>query len=332
MSSKKTRWLSVAALSAGLVCLPCPTHAQDRPDPEKPDADFPLQGEYSGTIPSRTGRVKMGVQVIALGDGAFQAVYYTEGLPGDGWNKKDPERIDGTRENQQVVFQGKKITGSLAKGVLRVARGNELFGELAKVHRKSKTLGQRPAKNAVVLFDGTSAEGFVSDRGGPAKMTEDGLLTRGANSKHLFGDCHLHVEFRLPYEPKARGQGRGNSGVYLQGRYEVQVLDSFGLTGESNECGGIYGLKKPDLNMCYPPLSWQTYDVGFTAAKYDDQGKKKTNARFTVWHNGVLIHDNVELPNPTPVAPLKESIEKGFLHLQDHGNLVRYRNIWLLEK
>ncbi len=112
-------------------------------------------------------------------------------------------------------------------------------------------------------------------------MTDDGLLIAGATSKQKFGDCQLHVEFLLPFMPASRGQARGNSGCYLQGRYEVQMLDSFGLAGEDNECGGIYGIRAPDTNMCFPPLSWQTYDIDYTAAKYED-GKKVKNATITV--------------------------------------------------
>jgi hypothetical protein len=118
-------------------------------------------------------------------------------------------------------------------------------------------------------------------------------------TKDKFGDHSLHIEFRTPFMPEARGQARGNSGVYIQGRYELQVLDSFGLEGKNNECGGIYTIAEPIVNMCLPPLVWQTYDIDFTAAEYD--GDKKTkNARVTVKHNGVLIYDDLELPTGTP--------------------------------
>ena len=114
--------------------------------------------------------------------------------------------------------------------------------------------------------------------------------------------------------------------------YEIQVLDSFGLDGKNNECGGIYSIRDPDQNMCFPPLAWQTYDIDYTAATYDDSGKKTKNGRMTVRHNGVVIHDNVELPKDTTGAPVKEGPEPGPIFLQDHGNPVRFRNIWLVEQ
>ena len=196
-------------------------------------------------------------------------------------------------------------------------------GELKKVVRRSETLGAKPPKDAMVLFDGSSPKKFKNGR-----MTDNGLLMEGTTSLDMFQSGHLHIEFQLSYMPFARGQGRSNSGVYLQGRYEVQVLDSFGLTGEHNECGGIYSVKKPDVNMCLPPLSWQTYDVEFTAAKFDDSGKKTANARMTVRHNGTVIHDNVEVDHRTTASPLAEGVEPGPLYLQNHSNPVRYRNIW----
>jgi hypothetical protein len=145
------------------------------------------------------------------------------------------------------------------------------------------------------------------------------------------GDFHLHLEFRTPYKPFARGQHRGNSGVYIQRRYEVQVLDSFSLSGEANECGGLYRMKTPEVNMCLPPLSWQTYDIDFTAAKFDADGKRIAKARLTVVHNGEVIHDDFELPNKTG-AGRKESPEPLPIWLQGHGNPVQFRNIWIVER
>ena len=131
--------------------------------------------------------------------------------------------------------------------------------------------------------------------------------------------------------PTARGQGRGSSGVYIQSRYECQVLDSFGLESEDNECGGIYSIAKPTINMCFPPLSWQTYDIDFTAAKFDDEDNKTENARVTIKHNGVVIHDDLELTHGTP-GRLPEGTEPEPVFLQDHGNPVVFRNIWVVEK
>jgi hypothetical protein len=119
--------------------------------------------------------------------------------------------------------------------------------------------------------------------------------------------------------------------MYVHGRYEVQILDSFGLEGKDNECGGIYQIAEPDVNMCFPPLAWQTYDADFQAARYDDQGNKTANARLTVRHNGVVIHDDLELPRATP-GRYGEGPEPGPLFLQDHGNPVVFRNIWIVEK
>jgi hypothetical protein len=177
-----------------------------------------------------------------------------------------------------------------------------------------------------VLFDGSSVDKWEN-----GKLVQDKWLgATNATTKQKFGDHSLHIEFRTPFMPEARGQARGNSGVYLQGRYELQVLDSFGLEGKNNECGGIYTIAEPIVNMCLPPLVWQTYDIDFTAARYDGD-KKTANARVTVKHNGVLIHDDLELSHGTPgfrpEGPGKES-----LFLQDHGDPVVFRNIWIVEK
>jgi hypothetical protein len=108
------------------------------------------------------------------------------------------------------------------------------------------------------------------------------------------------------------------------------MLDSFGLEGKNNECGGLYEIRDPDVNMCFPPLQWQTYDIQFSAAKFDENGNKTENARMTVRHNGVVVHEDVEVPRATRAAPLPEGPAPGFLHLQDHGSPVRFRNIWVV--
>jgi hypothetical protein len=151
-------------------------------------------------------------------------------------------------------------------------------------------------------------------------------------TKKEFMDLKLHLEFRTPFMPEARGQGRGNSGVYLQGRYEVQILDSYGLQGLDNECGGIYRVAAPRVNMCAPPMQWQTYDITFRAPRFDQAGNKKSDACLTVLHNGVQIHNEVKAPTPTTAAPDSNITKPGGIYLQDHGNLVQFRNIWLVEQ
>ncbi|HOM18697.1 MAG TPA: DUF1080 domain-containing protein [Thermoguttaceae bacterium] len=315
--------MGVRPLSAGQPASP-----KVFTDPAQAGPDFADQGEYVGQVQTDSGPVKYGAQVIALGDGKFHAVGYPGGLPGDGWDGSEKVQTDGQRQTDRIVFslpEGRKA--ELRGGVITVldADGRQI-AKLQKVERRSPTLGAKPPAGAVVLFDGTTADHFQGGR-----MTPDGLLMEGATSKQKFGSCTIHVEFRTPFMPYARGQGRGNSGVYAQARYEVQILDSFGLEGLDNECGGIYGVARPKVNMCFPPLSWQTYDIEFRAAKWHD-GKLVERPRMTVRHNGVLIHENVELPSATRAAPLPEGPEKGPLFLQNHGCPVRFRNIWIVEK
>lgn len=319
-SSALLSLFTICTLAIGSIAF-----AQDSAqDLTKVDADYAIQGEYSGT----DGDDKVGVQVIAMGDGAFQAVGYMGGLPGDGWDGETPDRVPGKRDGDVVKFDdGDRYSGTIEKKVMTIFDEGKQVIQLNRLERKSPTLGKKPPEGALVFFDGSNLDHFKKG----ANMTDDGLLMQGANTKTTFGSGTLHLEFRTPYKPKARGQGRGNSGCYMQARYEVQVLDSFGLEGKHNECGGVYSVKDPDQNMCFPPLTWQTYDIEFTAAEFD--GDKKTkNARMTVRHNGVVVHDDIEVPKRTTASPLAEGKDKGYLHLQNHGNPVRYRNIWFVEK
>jgi hypothetical protein len=324
----KLSFLTSLALLLITSCLP----ADDANDPKKAylnpaeaGIEFALQGEYAGGFKTDDGEVRIGVQVIAEGQNKLAWVAYIGGLPGDGWDGNTPMRGAGEIQGDKAILKGDAGRGEIKDGSLVIfTADNVRLGEIAKTNRVSPTIGRKPPAGAVVLFDGTTAENF--DGG---KMSEDKLLMQGVTSKGKFPSCELHVEFLLSFMPNARGQGRSNSGCYLQGRYEVQMLDSFGLTGEHNECGGIYTIQKPSVNMCYPPLSWQTYDIEYHAAKFDSAGKKTNDAWMTVKHNGVTIHDKVKLPHATTAAPVAEGPEPGPLHLQDHGNPVRYRNIWI---
>lgn len=304
-------------------------------DAKEAGIDYVIQGEYAGKT---EGGAPLGCQVIALGNGFFQAVVLPGGLPGDGWDGKNKILMDGTVEGELASFlptEGKRkyMAGSPKefcatqkfppaghvdhKAAIKneTMNGRDADGNaftLKKVMRKSPTLGAAPPQGAIVLFDGKNADEWKEGR-----ITKDGLLSVESNTKRTFKDFKLHLEFVTPFQPTARSQSRGNSGVYLHGKHEIQVLDSFGLAGLDNECGGFYGRKNgsPRVNMCYPPLSWQTYDVVFQA---DPANPKKANV--TVQHNGVVVHENFELPTG-----------QGHLHLQNHGNPVFYRNIWLVE-
>ena len=318
------RGLAICVVACGLVRAAGPDE-EIYVDPQKAGPDYAVQGEYVGeTVEGE----KWGAHIIALGDDKFRVVGYKGGLPGDGWLRGDEQvSADGERINGTVTFDGPEFTAKVSDGQLIVENfdGDEV-ARLKKVHRKSPTLGKKPPANAVVLFDGTSADEFEN-----GKIVMGNLLAANCWSKRKFGDHTLHLEFRTPFKPKARGQARGNSGVYVQSRYEVQVLDSFGLSGASNECGGIYKIAEPRVNMCYPPLTWQTYDIEFTAARYNDEGKKIANARITVKHNGVVIHQDLELPRATP-GRHGEGPEPDGLYLQGHGNPVVYRNVWVVER
>jgi hypothetical protein len=195
------------------------------------------------------------------------------------------------------------------------------------------TLGRKPPEGAAVLFNGENLDGWVKvDGKGPAAWPmADGVTTVGGGSirtKQTFGDFQLHLEFNVPYMPAAKGQARGNSGVYLDGIYELQVLDSYGLKLQSNDCGAIYQQVVPRVNACKPPLQWQTYDVTFRKAR-GKGGKAEKKARVTVVQNGVTIIDDAEVsPTPGGVGGIGEG-DDGPLMLQDHHNAVQYRNIWI---
>ncbi|KAA5540476.1 DUF1080 domain-containing protein [Roseiconus nitratireducens] len=286
-----------------LICVasfwllsPQPSLAQEAPPT---DPDFRIQGEYVGDDQS--------MQVIARGDGLFDILV----------DERGPTNTNKSAENTRRLEGDQDLVAELAE-----AMGAE------RVERQSPTLGVAPPERAVVLFDGTEQS---LDRWVDGEITADGLLKQGTQTRQRFRDYSLHLEFRTPWMPDAKGQQRGNSGVYHQGRYETQILDSFGLRGAINETGAIYGVKAPDVNACLPPMQWQTYDIDFTAARYD--GPTKTEpARMTVRLNGIIVQNDVAVPNTTTAAPVAEGADDGPLYLQDHGNPVRFRNIWLIPR
>jgi hypothetical protein len=193
-----------------------------------------------------------------------------------------------------------------------------------------------PPPGAVVLFDGKDESQWIYKKGGGPTtwpVVDGAMEVHGGNiiTKDKFGDFTLHIEFWCPnLPPNVKGQGRGNSGVYLQDRYEIQVLDSYGVNPIGlGDCGAIYNQKIPDVNACLPPEQWQTYDITFRAARFDSSGKKTENARVTVVQNGQTIHKDAEIKQPTGEGE-PESPAPGPIRLQDHHNKVRFRNIWIV--
>jgi hypothetical protein len=303
-------WLAALALSLG--CFG-PEHLE----PEQGGRDYALQGEYASE--------SFGAQVIARGAGRFFAMLYAGGLPGAGAEPGPPAAAKGRDDGDAVALTG-DFDGALRDGSLRAQTAAGEVVLLRRVERQSPTLGAKPPAGAVVLFGGTDLSAFAD-----AKLDPRGFLAAGARTRDAFGSFTLHVEFRTPFMPDARGQFRGNSGIYLQNRYELQVLDSFGLAGENNECGAIYEQRAPDRNMSFPPLVWQTYDIDFEAARFDASGAKTAPAVVTVRQNGVVIHDKMALAGPTGRGE-PEGPEPGPLLFQDHWNPVVYRNLWLVPR
>ena len=193
-------------------------------------------------------------------------------------------------------------------------------------------LGAKPPEGAVVVFGGMDLKGWVKTDGKtPADWpVEGGVFTVAKGNimtSQRFGNFQLHLEFNVPYMPTKRGQGRGNSGVYLTGNHELQILDSYKLILHNDDCGAIYKQITPSVNACKPPLQWQSYDVTFHKAVVDE-GKVKKKARVTVVHNGKKTIDDAEI-SPTPGGIGVAEGQDGPLMLQDHGNPVEFRNIWI---
>ncbi len=275
-------------------------------------------------------------KVIAQGGGKYRVLWnvsdevveFAGSTPGKG---KNPT-FDGT---VQLDGEQYKVGGRYQDGgtiALSLTGGKKLNVAMKRVELGSPTLGAKPPEGAIVLMDGSNLDEWETS---PLKWRLHGngeveVANPDLISKRSFGDHKLHLEFRTPFMPSDRGQARGNSGVYLHGVYEVQVLDSFGLPPADNDCGGIYKIAVPSMNMCLPPLEWQTYDITFHAPRFDAAGKKTKNARITVVHNGETIHDDLELPGLTGGAMRDTEEPTGPLKLQHHHDAVRYRNVWAL--
>lgn len=300
----------------------------------------PFMGDYQGTYhPDGKTSMPASAQVIAEGDDIHFRVVIGAEAP---TKAQDGMHIElyGHRRGANVLIGdragGYYWHGQIQDGHLSVRSSYGQHIELDKFVRKSPQEGLKPPPGAVVLLP--FKEGRQPDMSAwhntKWKALDNGAMqvTKGSNnSKQRFGDIEqFHLEFKLPLEPNKRGQGRGNSGVYFAGTFEVQVLDSYGLIHTSGDCGGLYNLKRANVNACLPPETWQTYDVKFRAPRLNADGTVRENARITVYHNAVLIHADVEIPYAGDKWK-GQTEATGPIHLQDHSHPVQYRNIWLVE-
>lgn len=294
--------------------------------------DQEAQGEYTGQMLIDGALTNAHAQIIAQGDGQFHARILT-GLDGRAVQLFE---MSGQRQDSEVLFKNADGKNARLEIFNQFMKGSDKL-QLRKSRRlPSPDLGAPPPEGATVLLGPDTTDLNLDWKGWPDKPASWKLLPGGIIevkggsiiSRSEFGDSTIHLEFMIPFLPERAGQERGNSGVYVQGRYEVQILDSFGLPVTDRECGAIYEIAGPAINMCYPPGEWQSYDIDFTAARLDGE-KILSPARMTVRHNGVVVHDDIEIHHTTSAAPYPKPGTIGGLYLQDHASPVRYRNIWI---
>lgn len=318
-------------------------------------ADQTLMGDYQGEwLDAPNGHYfninkPVAAQVVNVRPGEYAVTLFQEHD-----NRADPYfQGTGKLEGEVIRFEEKGWSGTVSKegmvGVSGQGHGGGVKFSLRKAVRSSPTLGAKAPAGALVLFDGGNFDQWQHGGGRAVSwnlLGNGGMEVRSARSneerqqgiggdietKRKFGDCRIHLEFRYPVEPGKQGQGRGNSGFFFQGDYEVQILNSYGLEGRWNECGALYKASPPKVNAARPPMEWQTYDIDYKASVWKD-GVKVSSPRITVRLNGVLVHQDQEIPHTTAHAFATRGNEPkgdGPIRLQDHGNAIQFRNIWVV--
>lgn len=307
------------------------------------DSD-PFQGDWVGAW---SGGNEVVAMVVSRGNGN-----YTVRVQDEFDHRAPPydivpaQAVDGELRIVDDVWSGTFRDGRFS-GIGRFRNDDTRLISLSAHTRHSPTEGLEAPGGATPLFDGDNLDAWKStSKADPMitwNLTDDGSMEIGMNlegkghgleTRNSFGDLELHLEFRLPLQPRNTGQPRGNSGLFIGG-YEVQILDSYGLEGYYNECGAFYKFKAPAVNMCYPPLIWQTYDVSYTAARFDSEGQITSWPRFTVRHNGKVIHRDVQMDSSPVIrngVMVRPSATPRPISLQFHGSRMQFRNIWVVRK
>ena len=313
--------------------------AEEEKPASYPDTAGPFVGDWTGFWSSGEDKHPwISAQVIPMGHGNYDIVLKKR------LYVRAPlfKAVTANEDGGALVFDDGEYYGRIQGDTFTGGRRGDKPGEfdLERYIWESPDLGLKPPPGAVVLFDGSGFEAWRRFPKGksweilPGKVLQANPDIGYIESEQKFTDVKLHVEFRLPFLPEERGQGRANSGVFLQKYFEVQILDSYGLPGYWNECGAIYQISPPHVNRCAPPLQWQSFDIEFHAARYDG-GTLIENPRMTVRHNGVIVQKDVEMPHGTsydfkkkPVPP-PSTPER--IRIQAHKNCVQFRNIWIVD-
>lgn len=308
----------------------------------EPQQSDPFLGDWQGET--------LVAQVIPRGAGDYRIIL----LPEFDAKCEPLAAVDGRASGGVLRFDQEGWTGEAKQDRLAGSmpvEGKSVPFEMKRVVRPSPNLGAKPPEGAVVLFDGSGFDQWdVQAKRHPspkivwelhddymrvAPIDPESLAGHSIVTKKAFKDFRLHLEFRLPLMADKTGQARANGGVTFEDAtwYELQILDSYGLAGLDNECGGIYKVAAPEVNMCRPPLLWQTYDVEFHAPRYDSSGKRTKAGRISVNHNGKQIHKDVELPDSQRAQERRKAaaVPAGRIILHYHKNPIEYRNIWLEE-
>lgn len=294
---------------------------------------FAFQGEYEGRTAFSTGGPlePAGLQLALFGENRFRGMLYRGGLPGEDEPLEQFE-VSGYHDPPLLWLEVADLPYTLRlidDRITLLDESRNYLGHFEPVERRSPVAGLQPPGDARQLFSGDDDDLGQWEEGA---VVENGLLLQGARTRSSYGDIRLHLEAKIGLMPYARSQRRTNSGIYIQDRYEVQILDSFALPVDLNSNGSLYNEVAPRLNMTYPPLRWQTYDVWFRAPRFDEEGMKRANARVTVYLNGVLVIDDAELESGTGRGGQLEEIAEAPIYLQDHTGPVRFRNVWLVEE